>query len=72
MIWGRNDLISKDKIQAIIENSDWMSKEQIIEALQSLTPEWSNFNLGVLLNEAYNDGYEAGYVQGNYDWRKSQ
>lgn len=44
-----------------------MSKEQIIEALQSLTPEWSNFNLGVLLNEAYNDGYETGYLQGLED-----
>ena len=61
------DLINKNKIQKIIDNADSMSKEQMIKALQSLVPAWSDFDIRERVDKAYCDGYQAGYIQGTHD-----
>ena len=61
------DLINKNKIQKIIDNADSMSKEQMIKALQSLVPAWSDFDIRERVDKAYRDGYQAGYMQVQYD-----
>ena len=61
------DLINKNKIQKIIDNADSMSKEQMIKALQSLVPAWSDFDIRERVDKAYRDGYQTGYMQVQYD-----
>ena len=42
--------------------------QYIDDAISSIPSAQLDFDITVKINKAYDDGYEAGYLQGRHDW----
>lgn len=69
-----DDVISRRK--AILQlshnkcgNEEWdIAVQHDIETITQLPSAQPDFDITVKIDKAYDDGYEAGYLQGRHDW----
>ena len=62
----------KDEAVNVLRNAAWLGsnedREKVEEAIETLASAQLDFDITVKINKAYDDGYEAGYLQGRHDW----
>ena len=68
-----DDLISRQAVLALIEMSmnDLQyndENEELQYAIRSLPSAKLNFDMTTKIDKAYDDGYQAGYLQAKHDW----
>ena len=47
---------------------EWIHYETIQNEIECIPSAQSAFDITVKIDKAYDDGYEAGYLQGRHDW----
>ena len=57
-----------DAIAAEVEDGEGFQYAKWKEHMENLPSAQPDFDITVKINKAYDDGYEAGYLQGRHDW----
>ena len=66
-----SDLISRKAVLNIIKNYDiekYGANKYLYDLIYEMPSSKLDFDISTKIDKAYDDGYDAGYLQGRHDW----